>query len=106
MEDGFGDSLVGLDQVGFGDVVFGRGEGFREKGIVGQNDEPGGGAVESAGEVEFAGPWLIDEVDDRAMGFIGGGGENADGFVEKKVARGAGLEDFAVGGEVVEFSEG
>ena len=50
-------------------------------------------------------PRLIDEIDDRAVIFIGGGGEDTDGFVEQEVARGAGLEDFAVCGEMVEFSE-
>lgn len=50
-------------------------------------------------------PWGIDEVDDRAVGWIGGGGEDADGLMKQEVARGAGLEDFAFGGEVIEFSE-
>jgi hypothetical protein len=48
---------------------------------------------------------LVDEIDDGAVGWIRSGGEDADGFVEKQVARSAGLEDFAVGGEVVKFSE-
>ncbi len=105
LEDGFGDGLVGMDEVGFGDVVFGGGEGFRETGVVGQNDQPGGGAVESAGEVKFLRPGLIDEIDDCAVIFIGGCGEDTDGFVEEEVAGGAGLEELAVGGKVIEFSE-
>ena len=55
--------------------------------------------------MEFGCPWFVDEVDHRAMVFIGGRGEDADGFVEEKVASGAGLEDFAVGGEMIEFPE-
>ncbi len=85
--------------------MFGGGEGFRETRIVGEDDESGGSAVESAREVEFVGPGLVDEIDDRAVGFVRGRGEDTDGFVEKEVARCAGLEDIAVGEEVIEFSE-
>ena len=55
--------------------------------------------------MEFVRPWLVDEIDDRAVGFISCGREDADGFVEEDVTCGAGLEDIAVGGEVIEFSE-
>lgn len=50
-------------------------------------------------------PGLVDEIDDRAVGFVSGRGEDADGFVEEEVAGCVGLEDFAVRGEMVEFSE-
>lgn len=52
------------------------------------------------------GPWFIDEVDDGLMGGICGGGEDAGGFVEEDGSTGGCLEDFACGGEVIEFPEG
>lgn len=55
--------------------------------------------------MELVYPWFVDEINDRAMSFIGGRGEDADGFVEEKVARGAGLENFSLGREMIEFSE-
>jgi len=101
---GFGDGLVGVDEIGFGDLVFRAGEGFGEAGVVGEDDESRGGAVEATGEVEFAGPGLCDEIDDGFVFPICGGGENAGGFVKQDDSPGVSLEGFAGGGYVVELS--
>lgn len=95
-----------MDEVGFRDFVFRACEGFGEGGVVGEDDEAGGGAVESAGEVEFVSPRFVDEVDDGFVGEVGGCGEDAGGLVKEDYSSGFFLEDFTGGGEVVEFPEG
>lgn len=95
-----------MKEVGFWDFILGLGEGFGEGGVVGEDDETGSGAVEASGEVEFGCPRFVDEVDDGFVGGIGGGREDAGGFVEKDDAAGFCLEDFSGSGEVVEFPEG
>ncbi len=72
LEDVFRDGLVGLDEVGFRDVIFWGGEGCGKTGIVSEDHESGGSAVESAREVKFGCPGFVDQIDDRAMSFIGG----------------------------------
>ena len=37
LEDVFGDGLIGVNEVGFRDVIFWGGEGFGKTGIVGKD---------------------------------------------------------------------
>lgn len=77
------DDLIGGNVVAFGCFFLGAGERFGEAGVVGEDDEAGGGAVESPGEMEFVGPWFVDEVDDGAVFGVGGGANDSGGFVEE-----------------------
>lgn len=94
-----------MNEVGFWDFFSGLGEGFGEGGVVGEDDEAGGGAVEAAGEVELRCPWFIDQVDDGFVSGISRGRENAGGLVEEEITRSVCLKHFTTGGEVIEFSE-
>lgn len=71
-----------MDEVCFGDFVFGTGEGFGKNGIVGEDDESGRGAVEASCEMEFVCPRFVYEVDDGFVLPILGGGKDAGGFVD------------------------
>lgn len=94
-----------MDEVGFRDLVFRAGEGFGKRAVVGEDDKPCGGAVEAACKVEFAGPWLVDEVDDGFVPSVGRGGEDTCGLVEEDDPSGVGLEDFPRDCEMIELAE-
>lgn len=98
----FRDILIGFDKVYFFDLPAGEGEGFGPGSIVREEDESGGGPIESTCKMKRVFVRVVDQVKDRSMDRVGGGTEDTRGFVKHQVKPGKGLlEDFATGGYFV-----
>ena len=97
--------MVGVDEVGFGNLVLRAGEGFGKGAVVGENYQACSRSVETTGEVEFVRPGFVDQVDDGFVFPVRGGGEDACGFVEEDDSAGVCLEGFSGGRDVVELPD-
>jgi len=98
-EGGIGEA-VDLDVVGFVEVAGGVGDGVGPGGVVGEEEQAFTGLVEAAdgGEVGVGGVGEAGE-DGGAAFFVGGGGDEASGFIEDEVNRWSDGDEFAVDGD-------
>lgn len=82
------DWFSGGDEVGFSCLRSRFGELARPLAVVGKDEEPGAGAIEPAGDVEFVVLVLwVDQFHYCGMLGVGGGAKVAGGFVEHQVGR-------------------
>ena len=103
-EEGGVREAVDLDVVGFVEVAGGVGDGVGPGGVVGEEEEAFASLVEATDgrEVGVGGVGEAGE-DGGAAFFVGGGGDEAAGFVEDEVGGWGDGDEFAVDGDDLAF---
>ncbi len=82
-----GNRAVGLDEIGFFNVVSGKGQGPGPAAVIAEEDQSRRSPVETAGEMEGGFVRMIDQVEHGAVDRIRGGRKNPGGLVQHEMRR-------------------